>query len=283
MEVCDWRWPLCLLRRTQSAQVEVDQVLQGSVLAKSGAQWRSALQGPLNEQSSMALFGRVAWREALTLATDALSYQAAMDCGWELARGLLSTMAGLRMRSDCLGLCSALSQGQPWLRALELLARAQREGLEANTWMLSAAQAACGKGRAWMQPLRLLLTPVTCAAVGSRPWRLQLQGLGQLRSLGFEEAVYGDAETGAGRGWQQMLQVGLVAAAEESGSALNSVCRSWVLLKRWDHALHLLRYDFSPTCFTSLVSACEHVSNELLLVRLLDFVVDVSLKGLNES
>ena len=60
VEVCDWRWPLCLLRRTQSAQVEVDQVLQGSVLAKSGAQWRSALQGPLNEQSSMALFGRVA-------------------------------------------------------------------------------------------------------------------------------------------------------------------------------------------------------------------------------
>ena len=187
------------------------------------------------------------------------------------------------MRSDCLGLCSALSQGQPWLRALELLGRAECDGLEANAFMLSAAQAACGKGRAWMQPLHLLhqLTPVTYSA-GSRPWRLQLQGLGQLRSLGFQETVYGDAATGAGRGWRQMLQVGLVAAGgDESGSALNSVCSSWVLLNRWDQALHLLSLDFSPTCFTSLVSACEHVSNELLLVRLLDFVVDVSLKGLN--
>ena len=179
MSAADWSWSLRLFRQLLRTQLELDEVLLGSV------QWQVALSFAKSSKMLLEAYCRgSSWRHALQLSShlsESNGTQVISSCGrdsaWQWALWLYGAMKARALASEAscsaaISACkarwewalelffeaqqldevtysamiSAFEQGTQWPRALDLLHSATKEALELDTGMYNALLSASQTG-----------------------------------------------------------------------------------------------------------------------------------------
>eukprot|EP00435_Cladocopium_sp_Y103_P047491 s1232_g14.t1 len=288
-----WQTGLTVLGPAQALSgLSFGQEMAASVLHRLS--WAGALN---------VVSGLQARRSALDSACLNAAIDACNTCTWQLPLSLIAYMTALKIQTDQVGYAaSAPSVLGEWIVGLVMLHAAQDQGIDVNEFMFSATQSACGKGMNWMLPLELL-SPATPSCM-SRPlnevvfsatvsacgkcskWAAALQGMFEMNFARLESGnVYLNTDAAGADSWRAIFQATMdmyprnqefafqgLNLRSEAGSAVST---SLAMRYMWEQSLHLLQHFLDPAmksesisaCFASLIVACEHVENQLLLAR----------------
>ena len=344
-----WMQSITLLHKARHSELEIDQVFSNSLvctLAHGRNPWQTGLDvlrlqpvsarlsfGP---EMSASLLHRLSWAGAIDVinslrarrSVDSVALNAAIDAcdaSWNLCISLLAFITALNLRSDQVGYAASIASTSvlgEWTIGLALLHSGKRQRIQLNEVMVSAAQAACGKGMMWMLPVQLLntltsgctsllndLNEVMYAATISScskcsEWTAALQGMLQMDIARMDRGqIYLGAEKGGRMTWRAMLhamdmsnssdQHDDIARERSEVRTMFAMSSSWAMLHMWEQSLRLLQAksgDSVPftsrftifTGFTSFVIACEHVKNTVLLAKLFGIVSQTPLKELKQ-
>ena len=255
-------------------------------------------------------------------ALDSACLNAAIDacdtCSWQLSLSMIAYMRDLILRTDQVGYAaSAPSVLGEWTVGLIMLHAARDQRIDVNEFMVSAAQSACGKGMNWMLPLELL-SPVapgctsrldevahsaTVSACGKcSKWTAALQGMFEMNFARIDRGnVYLNADAAGADSWRAIFQATMDMYPQNHSFALqglslrsearSAMSTSLAVLHKWEQSLHLLQHFLAPAiksgstfaCFASLIVACEHVENRVLLAKLLELIPQTLVRELPQG
>ena len=211
-------------------------------------QWQDALSllAPLRRLDE-PLTGSAA--HALTVACTATATASLRCLSWQVALEVLQSLQPDAW--DQVTFCTALTacdRGLQWHLALQLLRRMDKDTLEVNDFVASAAISACGKSSSWTVSMQLL--EKVCAGESLESWGISINASISALAHGQQWARCLDllrrcVEAGSTRS----TQLGFRNSAEESMSsrgafpdvvAFNATLAALSKQARWPQALNLL-------------------------------------------